>query len=89
MLKETAVDQTVKERIASEMNFLNDVPKKIYAPWMGIPDPPSDNTVISSARAGPPRLLTTHELTKHARGCRLKGNLEDSASCDIDSSYLR
>jgi hypothetical protein len=40
MLKATAVDQTVKECIASEMNFLNDVPKKIYAPWMGIPDPP-------------------------------------------------
>jgi hypothetical protein len=40
MLQETAVDQTVKERIASEMNFLNDVPKKIYAPWLGIPTPP-------------------------------------------------
>jgi hypothetical protein len=40
MLQETAVDQTVKERIASEMNFLNDVPKRIYAPWMGIPTPP-------------------------------------------------
>ena len=40
MLQETAVDQAVKDRIASEMNYLNDVPKKIYAPWMGIPDPP-------------------------------------------------
>jgi len=40
MLQETAVDQTVKERIAIEANFLNDVPKKIYAPWMGVPDPP-------------------------------------------------
>jgi hypothetical protein len=40
MLQETAVDQTVKERIAMEANFLNDLPKKIYAPWMGIPDPP-------------------------------------------------
>ena len=33
-------DQTVKDRIAIETNFLNDVPKKIYAPWRGIPEHP-------------------------------------------------
>jgi len=40
MLSETAIDQAVTERIASETKFLNDVPKKLYAPWMGIPNPP-------------------------------------------------
>lgn len=33
-------DQTVKDRIAAETKFLNDVPKKIYAPWRGIPEHP-------------------------------------------------
>jgi len=33
-------DQTVKDRIAFETTFLNDVPKKIYAPWRGIPEHP-------------------------------------------------
>jgi hypothetical protein len=32
--------QTVKDRIAIETNFLNDVPKKLYAPWRGIPEHP-------------------------------------------------
>jgi hypothetical protein len=31
----------VKDRIALETNYLNnDMPKKIYAPWKGIADPP-------------------------------------------------
>ncbi len=33
-------DQMVKDRIAVETNFLNDVPKKIYAPWRGVPEHP-------------------------------------------------
>jgi hypothetical protein len=33
-------DQTVKGRIAVEATFLNNVPKKIYAPWRGIPEHP-------------------------------------------------
>ena len=36
----STTDQTVKDRIAVETNFLNDVPKKIYAPWRGIPEHP-------------------------------------------------
>jgi len=33
-------DQAVKDRILAEAKFLNDVPKKIYAPWRGIPEHP-------------------------------------------------
>ncbi len=41
MLQADTVDQTVKDRIALETNYLNnDMPKKIYAPWKGIADPP-------------------------------------------------
>jgi hypothetical protein len=40
ILQAATADQTVKDRIAVETNFLNDVPKKIYAPWRGIPEHP-------------------------------------------------
>jgi len=41
MLQAGRLDQTVKDRIALETNYLNnDMPKKIYAPWKGIADPP-------------------------------------------------
>jgi hypothetical protein len=33
-------DQNVKDRIAVETNFLTDVPKKLYAPWRGVPEHP-------------------------------------------------
>lgn len=36
----TAVDQVVKERIASETNFLNSLPTNVAAPPMGVPGPP-------------------------------------------------
>jgi hypothetical protein len=41
ILQAGAIDQTVKDRIAMETDYLNnDMPKKIYAPWKGIADPP-------------------------------------------------
>ncbi len=41
MFQADKIDQTVKDRIALETNYLNnDMPKKIYAPWKGIADPP-------------------------------------------------
>jgi hypothetical protein len=38
ILQAATTNQIVKDRIAVEANFLNDVPKKIYAPWRGIPE---------------------------------------------------
>lgn len=40
LFQSTAIDQTVKERIAAETNFLNAVPQNIVAPPMGVPGPP-------------------------------------------------
>lgn len=41
MLQADTADRTVIDRIALETNYLNnDMPKKIYAPWKGIADPP-------------------------------------------------
>ncbi len=41
MFQADKIDQTVKDRIALETDYLNnDMPKMIYAPWKGIADPP-------------------------------------------------
>ncbi len=40
ILQAATADQIVKDRIAVETNFLNEVPKKLYAPWRGIPEHP-------------------------------------------------
>jgi hypothetical protein len=40
MFQATAVDQTVKERIAIETNYLNSVPANPVAPPVGVPGPP-------------------------------------------------
>lgn len=41
MFQADNIDQTVRDRIALETDYLNnDMPKMIYAPWKGIADPP-------------------------------------------------
>ena len=40
LFQATAVDEDVKERIATETSFLNALPLNVTAPAMGVPEPP-------------------------------------------------